>query len=282
MRADAEHHADLFWSVRGGGGNLGVVTALEISSCCRSRDVYAGMLLWDSGRHAEVVLRTWVDVGSGRAGRGHHLLPVTRFPRCRELPDFLRGRQVVVVDGAVLGDDAFGEMQCRAAGARPEPRHVHPDAAPDLTRMHMDPEGPTPNVGGSAMLAGLDEAVIEDFLRVVGPERAPRCCSRSSATGGGARQAGPGRRRAVAPARRVRGVRSRDRGHPDLAVVGEAATDALSRRWRRTRRVVTTATSPSVPSMPARYDSATWERLRAVRAAVDPAGVFMANHQVGG
>ena len=30
VRADAEHHADLFWALRGGGGNYGVVTHMEI------------------------------------------------------------------------------------------------------------------------------------------------------------------------------------------------------------------------------------------------------------
>ena len=32
VRADAEHHADLFWALRGGGGNYGVVTHMEIRS----------------------------------------------------------------------------------------------------------------------------------------------------------------------------------------------------------------------------------------------------------
>ena len=31
VRADAEHHADLFWALRGGGGNFGVVTAIEFA-----------------------------------------------------------------------------------------------------------------------------------------------------------------------------------------------------------------------------------------------------------
>ena len=29
LRVDAEHHPDLFWAIRGGGGNFGVATRLK-------------------------------------------------------------------------------------------------------------------------------------------------------------------------------------------------------------------------------------------------------------
>src|SRR3954451_16941162 len=57
VREDAETNPDVFWALRGGGGNFGVVTAMEF----RLFDIqtaYAGMLLWDQAE-AERVLRTW-------------------------------------------------------------------------------------------------------------------------------------------------------------------------------------------------------------------------------
>ena len=35
VRADADHEPDLFWALRGGGGSVGVVTALEMKRCTR-------------------------------------------------------------------------------------------------------------------------------------------------------------------------------------------------------------------------------------------------------
>ncbi|MGW4485760.1 hypothetical protein ACWEOE_18200 [Amycolatopsis sp. NPDC004368] len=32
LRVDAEHHPDLFWAIRGAGGNLGVVTTFELEA----------------------------------------------------------------------------------------------------------------------------------------------------------------------------------------------------------------------------------------------------------
>ncbi len=46
VRADADHETDLFWALRGGGGNFGVVCALEFE-LYPLREVYAGALAWD-------------------------------------------------------------------------------------------------------------------------------------------------------------------------------------------------------------------------------------------
>src|SRR4051812_8615001 len=46
VRTDAEHDPELFWALRGGGGNFGVVTALEFR-LYPLREIHAGFMLWD-------------------------------------------------------------------------------------------------------------------------------------------------------------------------------------------------------------------------------------------
>ena len=214
VRADAENHPDLFWAVRGGGGSFGVVTALELR-LLPIADAYAGMLLWEI-EHAEPVLREWAAWTATAPDEVTTSFRVMRFPPMPELPDFLRGREIVVIDGAVLGDDAFGEAQlARLRALHPEMDTFARVPAASLSRLHMDPEGPTPAVGGSAMLADLDDAAISAFLEAVGPGRddvaAVRRAPPARRRPGTARR---GRGRSVAARRRVRGVLRGDRGDP--------------------------------------------------------------------
>jgi FAD/FMN-containing dehydrogenase len=59
ITASASDHPDLFWAVRGGGGNFGIVTSFVFQLHSVST-VYAGPMLWTMDR-AEEVLRWWRD-----------------------------------------------------------------------------------------------------------------------------------------------------------------------------------------------------------------------------
>src|SRR5919205_3751351 len=57
VRADAENHPDLFWALRGGGGNFGVVTAIEFE-VHEVDELYAGAMFFPFERSSEV-LHAW-------------------------------------------------------------------------------------------------------------------------------------------------------------------------------------------------------------------------------
>jgi FAD/FMN-containing dehydrogenase len=60
VKANAKENPDLFWAVRGGGGNFGVVTSFEFRLHPIST-VYGGPMLWPLARTAEV-LKLWRDL----------------------------------------------------------------------------------------------------------------------------------------------------------------------------------------------------------------------------
>ena len=59
VTANAEEYSDLFWAVRGGGGNFGVVTSFLFRGCPVST-VYGGPMFWEL-EHAYAVMRYWRD-----------------------------------------------------------------------------------------------------------------------------------------------------------------------------------------------------------------------------
>src|ERR671925_462690 len=60
VTASKSQHPDLFWGVRGGGGNFGVVTSFLFQAHPVST-VYAGPIFWEAAPHAKAVIRTFRD-----------------------------------------------------------------------------------------------------------------------------------------------------------------------------------------------------------------------------
>ena len=59
VRARDDQNRELLWGLRGGGGNFGVVTAMEFK-LYQTPSIYAGMMLWPWERSAELYKR-WRD-----------------------------------------------------------------------------------------------------------------------------------------------------------------------------------------------------------------------------
>jgi FAD/FMN-containing dehydrogenase len=283
VRADARNHRALFWALRGGGGSFGVVTAIEFR-LYPITDVYAGMLLWDRERAPEVV-RAWAQWSATAPDEVTTSLRVMSFPPIPELPEFLRGRQLVVIDGAVLADDTTAEpvlAPLRALGPEMDTFSRVPSAS--LTRLHMDPEGPTPAVAGATVLDELPEAAVEAFLAQVGPGTTSSLLSAELRQLGGA-LARPHPGAGALP--RVRGAYAgffvAMAPTPEAAAQGRADARALSEAlapWSSGRALLN-FTEERTDTRTA-YATGAWARLRAIRAMVDPDGLFLANHPVPG
>lgn len=169
IRADAEHEADLFWALRGGGGAFGVVTALELRAIPIA-DVYAGLLWWPI-EHAAVVLHRWRELTAAEppdelttVGR------LLRLPALPEVPEPLRGRSFVVVEVIHVGDPAgAGELLAPLRALGPEIDTIEAVPIQGLSSLHMDPDHPVPFVGDGALLAELPPQAIDTVVQIAGP-----------------------------------------------------------------------------------------------------------------
>lgn len=281
VRATDTSHRSLFWALRGGGGSFGVVTAIEFR-LHPIPEVYAGMLLWDRERAPEV-LRAWAQWTRTAPDEVTTSLRVLSFPPLPELPPFLSGRQLVVIDGAVLSDDASAQALLAPLRAlAPEMDTFARVPSASLTRLHMDPEGPTPGVAATTVLEALPEEAIEAFLGEVGPG------STTSLLAAELRQLGGALSRRDPAGGALSHLEGAYAGFfvaiaatPEMAEQGRADGQALVaalRPWANGRSVLNFAENETDASTA--YDRGSWERLRTVRAAVDPDGLFAANHPV--
>lgn len=284
VRADARVNTDLFWALRGGGGgNFGIVTALEIG-LFEIADAYAGMMLWDLDRGEDVV-RAWARWTADAPDEVTTSLRVMRFPPRPELPDSLRGRAVVIIDGAVLlGDEAAADLLAPLRALAPELDTFGRIPAAAVTEMHMDPADPTPTAGAGTTVVRLDEDAVQAFLGQVGAGvETPIFLAELRQVGGAVGRPDPnGGALSHVAASHVAMFLSMA-FDPAMADAGsraaEAAVEALAPYSRGgnflnlAERVVDPATA---------FEAGAWARLRQIRSQVDPSGVFLASHSVPG
>ncbi len=121
-RVDASHEPDLFWALRGGNGNYGVVTAIEFR-VYPVEDLYAGAMFFPFERTADV-LGAFTELTPGRAGRAHGVDHAPAVPgralRARAVP----GRLVRRRYGRLPGRRGRGP-RAAARGPRPGAGHGH-------------------------------------------------------------------------------------------------------------------------------------------------------------
>ncbi len=164
VRTDAGNDPELFWALRGGGGNFGIVTAIEFRLYPIS-EIYAGFMLWD-WTHADRVLTAWTEWAETAPDHVTTSFRIMQLPPLEELPEFLRGRNIVMIDGAVQGDPATLDA---LRALEPEIDTFGTVPAQSLVRLHQDPEEPMPSVGGTALFEALPREAVHALLTVAGP-----------------------------------------------------------------------------------------------------------------
>ncbi|WP_111413055.1 FAD-binding oxidoreductase [Billgrantia lactosivorans] len=104
----ATQEPELFWAIRGGGGNFGVVTSFEFQLHPVGPEVYAGLVVYPFAQ-AKQVLQAWRDFAA-TAPRDFSIWTVLRqAPPLPFLPESVHGKEVVVFALLHHGDIATGE-----------------------------------------------------------------------------------------------------------------------------------------------------------------------------
>lgn len=170
--ASATENADLFWALRGGGGNFGIATSFEFDLHPVGPTVYAGLLIWPAAAGHDVAhaYRELAESCSEDLGSG--LVALTGPPE-PFIPPHLQGQPVCAAAICWIGalDDGPDVIApLRALG--PDVDLVGPMPYADFQCMIDDPPG-NRNYWSACYMAGLPDDAIATFLKASSDVRSP-------------------------------------------------------------------------------------------------------------
>jgi FAD/FMN-containing dehydrogenase len=108
IHASADEHPDLFWGLRGGGGNFGVVTSFDYQLHVVGPTVLSGLVFYPADE-AEQVLRGYRAACAAAPDELTTLVNMTTAPPVPFLPESVHGKPVIAVGGCWTGDLDAGE-----------------------------------------------------------------------------------------------------------------------------------------------------------------------------
>lgn len=275
VRVSADEHPDLFWALRGGGTGIGVVAGLTLG-LHPVAELVAGQLFFPLERATEV-LRGWCDWTRTAPEELTTSARMMRFPPDPGLPEPLRGGAFVILDGAFTGGAvACAEALAPLAALGPLMDTWAPAGITALSLLHLDPPMPVPAFTTHTLLADLDDATLDALVAAAG--------------------AGSGTSTAIVELRQLGGAFARPvpgggarsavgAGFSFMAIAipgGPFGPETLHADLGRAHAAVapqaagTLSTWMEQPGAPSSLTVADAERLDALRAALDPAGLLQA------
>lgn len=108
ITASADENQDLFWGIRGGGGNFGIVTSFKFRCAEIGTEVYSGLIVKDFD-NARQYMRFHRDYLRELPDEMTVWMAVRHAPPLPFLPEKVHGRMVIVVPFVWLGEPADGE-----------------------------------------------------------------------------------------------------------------------------------------------------------------------------
>jgi UDP-N-acetylenolpyruvoylglucosamine reductase len=279
--ASRESEPELFWALRGGGGNFGVVTAMEFE-LYPIAEVYAGALFFPFER-AEEVLKAWLAWTAEVPDEVTSVGRLLQVPPMEEIAEIVRGKSFALVEAVFIGGEGEGAEllePLRRLGPAMDTFAIVPPVG--IAELHMDPRDPMPAASEHNLLGDLSERAIEELVIAVGPGSGSTLASvELRHTGGALARSGDGH-----------GAVATLPGNFAGFAVGLAMDGATTARTEADLRRYAAATRPyeaghyfnfveRTSEAESFFPPAVAERLRAARETYDPGRLLQANHEIG-
>jgi FAD/FMN-containing dehydrogenase len=171
-RVDDASDPDTMWALRGAGGTVGVVTALELD-LIEAPTLWGGAMMF-AAEDGPAVLRALVELAEEAPAGLNVFASSMRMPDAPMVPAEVRGTSFVAVEAVALTEADLGALDAVRAAAEPRQGRMGPTSQAAIAAASMEPTDPSPSRGGSIALERLDESMIDAlFAFHARPEQAP-------------------------------------------------------------------------------------------------------------
>ncbi len=166
VHASTDENLDLFWALRGGGGNFGVVVALDLA-LSPVKEVVGGEIYYPLARAGEI-LRAYRDWSSGLSDETSTILRLLAPPPGQNVPAALKGKKTCMI-GLCHADPQTADAVLQPLNSFGEPllRNVKRRTISDMAQ--LDPAShlsASPTYSGVEFLEALSDEVIDQLVAV--------------------------------------------------------------------------------------------------------------------
>ncbi len=277
--ADAERHPDLFWAIRGGGGNFGVVTRFQFR-LHEVNTVLGGMLVLPA---APEVIASFVEAAEAAPDGLSTIANIMPAPPMPFLPAEVHGRPVLMATLGYAGAVDAGQRAVAPfrALAKPLADMVRPLRYPEV--FQPEQKGYHPVAASRSLFAdAVDRRTAQTILDYLQVSTASMSVAQIRVLGGAMARVPV---EATAFAHRKRRIMVNVAAlykEPGEAFVHEGWAASLAAELRQGEPGVylNFLGDEGEERVRAAYPGPTWDRLRAVKARYDPTNFFHHNHNI--
>ncbi len=170
VTASASQNPDLFWALRGGGGNFGVVTRFTYQAHRTAPELYSGLIVHPASAAGDA-LRFYRDFAAKASDELTTWVVMRKAPPLPFLPEDAHGKEVVVFALLHCGDPAAAEREVRPLLEFGNPVGSHLGVQPFAAWQQAFDPLLTPgarNYWKSHNFASLSDALLDVFTRALG------------------------------------------------------------------------------------------------------------------
>jgi FAD/FMN-containing dehydrogenase len=280
LRVDDQTHPDLFWAIRGGGGNFGVATRFQFR-LHEVDSIVGGMLILPA---TPELIAGFVAEAEAAPEELSTIANVMVAPPMPFLPPEAHGKLVVMALLCYAGEAEAGERAVAPFRALAEPiaDMVRPMTFPELYQMMEGGPGPEQDVARSLFVDAVDRDVAETIVDHLRASSASLAVAQLRVLGGAVDRVPVDATAFAHRRRRVMVALGAIYERAEETPVHQAWVDGFAAAMRRGDAgvYVNFLGDEGEGRVREAYPGPTWDRLAAIKARYDPTNLFRLNQNV--